>query len=130
MEQLIAHLVGDYVLQNHWMATAKVKSWGPAVAHAACYGLPFLLLVDSAAAWLVIVGTHAIIDRYRLARFWVEWWGVGVWPSGLAKAALRAGVAKSIEDAPAPPPFLAVWLLIIVDNTMHLAINYAALRWL
>jgi hypothetical protein len=32
--------------------------------------------------------------------------------------------------APDVPPFLAVWLLIAADNTLHLAINYAALRWL
>jgi hypothetical protein len=24
-DQLLAHLVGDYVLQSHWMATQKVK---------------------------------------------------------------------------------------------------------
>lgn len=28
------------------------------------------------------------------------------------------------------PPWLSVWLLIAADNTLHLAINYAALRWL
>ena len=28
------------------------------------------------------------------------------------------------------PAWLAVWLLIIADNTIHLATNYAALRWL
>lgn len=30
---------------------------------------------------------------------------------------------------PDRPAWLAVWLLIIADNTLHLAINYAALRW-
>lgn len=130
MEQLIAHLIGDYVLQNHWMANQKTKAWGPAMAHALFYGLPFLLLVDSALAWLVIVGTHLLIDRFRLAKYWVDFWGVGVWPSGLALLAARLGVARSIEEVPQAPPFLAVWLLILVDNTMHLAINYAALKWL
>ena len=28
------------------------------------------------------------------------------------------------------PPWLAVWLMIIADNTMHLAINAAAVQWL
>lgn len=28
------------------------------------------------------------------------------------------------------PAWLAVWLLIIADNILHLTINYAALRWL
>ena len=28
------------------------------------------------------------------------------------------------------PDWLAVWLLMIVDNTLHLVINYASIRWL
>jgi hypothetical protein len=31
---------------------------------------------------------------------------------------------------PDRPEWLTVWLLIVADNAMHLAINYAALRWL
>lgn len=31
---------------------------------------------------------------------------------------------------PTTPIWLSTWLLIIADNTLHLAINYAALRWL
>jgi hypothetical protein len=31
---------------------------------------------------------------------------------------------------PQTPPWLAFWLLIIADNTLHLTINYIALRWL
>jgi len=52
MEQLLLHLIGDYITQTDWMARKKLES------------------------------------------------------------------------------LLAVWLLIAVDNTTHLAINYAALRWL
>ena len=64
----LAHLVGDYLLQSHWMATEKTKRWWPAAAHALTYGLPFLLITQSPLALAVIVGTHAVIDRYRLAR--------------------------------------------------------------
>jgi hypothetical protein len=32
--------------------------------------------------------------------------------------------------APNTPAFMWVWLMIIADNTLHLAINYVALRWL
>ncbi|MFD4210556.1 DUF3307 domain-containing protein, partial [Micromonospora tulbaghiae] len=63
---LLAHLAGDYLLQSHWMATEKSKRWWPAWAHALTYGLPFLLITQSPAALAVIVGTHAVIDRYRL----------------------------------------------------------------
>ena len=121
MEQLLAHLVGDYVLQNHWMATRKTSAWWPAIVHALCYGLPFLLLVDNALQWAVIVGTHLVIDRYRLAALWVRFWGIGT--TGTLPKMLDADV----DDA---PPWLGVWLLIIVDNVAHLSINYAALRWL
>jgi hypothetical protein len=33
-------------------------------------------------------------------------------------------------NPPDVPPFLAVWLMIIADNTIHLCVNYAAMRWL
>jgi hypothetical protein len=38
-------------------------------------------------------------------------------------------MCKSTGYPPDRPEWLCVWLLIIADNTMHLAINYAALRW-
>ena len=44
MEQLIAHLFGDYVFQNDWMAQNKTSSDWAAVVHAVVYTLPFLLL--------------------------------------------------------------------------------------
>ncbi|WP_348269736.1 DUF3307 domain-containing protein [Edaphobacter paludis] len=128
MEQLILHLLGDYVTQSDWMAANKTKASFPAFAHALIYSLPFLLLIGSAPkpilAGLVIFGTHFLIDRFRLARYvvfaknflgspWPEWSDCSVtgYPS-------------------ARPAWLAVWLLIAADNTLHLAINYAALRWL
>ena len=71
---LLAHLVGDYILQSEWMAKEKTKRWFPAWAHAVTYGLPFLFVTQSPAALAVIVVTHAIIDHYRLARHvvWVK----------------------------------------------------------
>ena len=62
-DQLLAHLAGDYVLQSDWMAREKTSRIAVALAHALCYSLPFLFLRPSLAAWLVIVGTHATIDR-------------------------------------------------------------------
>jgi len=152
MEQLLAHLVGDYVLQNHWMAMNKTRRWSPAAIHALLYGLPFLLLVDNPTQWLVVVCTHLVIDRFRIARYWVDFWGNGKEGQVYAWLMRRVNWHRSVdnthwerqfkprgehheateyhpgvEDA---PPFLGVWLLILVDNTMHLIINYATLRWL
>lgn len=123
MMALLAHGVGDYILQSHWMATEKVKRWNPAILHALAYGAPFLLLTRSPCALLLIVGTHAIIDRYRLARYVV--WG----KNQVAPRTYRFPLtATGYPDE--TPPFLAFWLLIIADNLMHVSINAAALRWL
>lgn len=123
-DQLLCHLCGDYGLQSDWMATGKTKSLPIALVHALFYALPFLLLQPSLVAWLVIFSTHAVIDRYRLARYvvWAKEWLSPVRPPPLADCPLGY--------APDKPPWLAVWLLIIADNALHITINGAALRWL
>lgn len=126
MIQLILHLIGDYVTQSHWMATRKTSSTWAAFCHATVYSLPFWFIA-SPRALFVIWFTHLLIDRFRLARFVVfiknlmfgPWSAVARWEDCSA-----TGFHKDV------PPWLAVWLLIAVDNTIHLAINYSAIRWL
>ena len=141
MNQLIAHLIGDYILQNHWMANRKTKEWAPALAHVLLYGVPFAFLVPSVEAWLVIVATHLVIDRYRLAAYWVDFWGTGKEGAltvcvmhlrgfDLADGPVWTDGVQVVDRTPAAPPFLAVWLLILVDNTMHLTINALAIALL
>jgi len=117
-DQIVAHLVGDYLTQSHWMATCKTKRWLPAAIHAAIYTATFVLLTRHVSALLVIGGTHYLIDRYRLARFvvWIK--------NGCSGAVTSTGYPEDI------PAWLSVWLLIIADNTLHILINGAALRWL
>lgn len=117
-DQILAHLIGDYILQSHWMATEKTKRSLAAAVHAACYSLPFLLLTRSPAAMAFIIGTHFIIDRWRLARF-VVWF-----KNGCTGPVTATGYAADV------PAWLAVWLLIIVDNTMHIALNGLAIKFL
>jgi hypothetical protein len=124
--QLVMHAVGDYLLQSDWMAQEKTKRWWPAIAHAVTYGLPFLLLTRSPAALTVIVVTHAVIDRYRLAR-------QICWAKNLAApAAYRYPWAECRATGyhESRPAWMAVWLLIVADNILHVLINAAALRWL
>lgn len=123
---LIAHLAGDYLIQSDHMAIEKTRRWLPAIAHGVTYGLPFLLLTRSPLALLAIVGTHIVIDRYRLARYVV--WAKNL----LAAKRYRQSWAKCHATGYPPdrPIWLTTWLLIVADNTMHLAINSAALTWL
>lgn len=84
-----------------------------------------MLLTRSPLALLVIAGSHFLIDRYRLARFLVY-----------AKNLIAPGPRLAWSDAKGTgypsetPPWLAVWLLIIADNLIHVLLNAAALRWL
>jgi hypothetical protein len=126
-DQILAHLVGDYLLQSHWMATAKTSRNLPAALHAVCYGLPFLLLRPSPQAWAIIVWSHFVVDRWRLARH-------VVWVKNLLAPAVERRWAwvqcRHTGYPPDTPVWLATGLLIVADNTLHLLINAAALRWL
>lgn len=122
-DQLVAHAVGDYVLQSDWMANEKTKRIAVALIHAATYALPFVFLQPSFAAMAVIVATHAAIDRYRLARYvvWAKNW---LGPNRPWSECVATGYPAE------RPAWLAVWLLIIADNLIHVTINALALRFL
>jgi hypothetical protein len=124
MEQLLLHLIGDYITQTDWMAREKTKRNLTAAAHAFVYTLPFMLLTLSATALIVICVTHFAIDRYRLARYVVfakNW---------TTDRSLKWADCSATGYPASMPPWLAVWLMIIADNTMHLAINYLTLKYL
>ena len=108
MNQLIAHLFGDFVLQSHVMAVEKVTSSAWCLLHAVMYCLPFLFLVTDAWQMAIIGGTHFFIDRYRLARRFK-----------LRYERLWGGT----EPFAAAPDWLSGWILIVVDNSFHLAVN-------
>jgi len=123
-DQLVAHAVGDYILQSDWMATEKTRKSIAAAMHACVYALPFTLLNPSWTATAFIVGTHFVIDRWRLARYvcWAKNW-IGDRPPPWSECAATG-------YGPDKPAWLSVWLLIIADNTLHVLCNAAALRWL
>lgn len=131
MIQLILHLLGDYVLQSDWMAQNKTKCSKAAAAHAIVYSLPFLMLQPSWEAFVVILDTHFLIDRFRLARYVV--WAknvLGMPASEYGKAKWKWSNCSATGYPSDSPPWLAVWLLIAADNTLHLAINWLALTFL
>lgn len=105
----IFHLLGDYIFQNHWMAVNKTKEDFPALVHATIYSLPFLFLVHWQ-CWFIILITHFYIDRYRLATYWIKLvnWN---WKS------TNNGYDDNV------PVWLSTWLMIIIDNIIHIIIN-------
>jgi hypothetical protein len=140
-DQLVAHLVGDYILQSHWMATQKTRSSVAAAIHAVCYTLPFALITFDPLALAIITGTHFVIDRWRLARFvvWLKNGPIYYRPQEPATNfnRWRAGPPGGLEWQPLTgtgyqddvPAWLSVWLLIITDNTLHVICNGLAIWW-
>lgn len=129
---LLAHLIGDYLFQSHWMANVKTertaRGWLAATVHGVTYAIPFAFLgstpFDSPEATplalAIIAGTHVVIDHYRLARH-VVWLR-----NQFAPRAWRT--EHTATGGPADgPDWLHQWLLFIADNTLHLIINVAAI---
>lgn len=108
MEQLILHLVGDYLLQNDWMAQNK-KNRGlfglrSCLVHCLLYAIPFFFIANSMQVALIF-STHFLIDRW----FFVKWYMNMVGQKKFAQ-----------------PP-MAPWSIFFVDNTFHLICNYLIL---
>ena len=130
VSQIIAHLVGDYIFQSHWMATNKTSKWYAAMFHTLTYLIPFLLLQPSLLAFLVMGGSHYLIDRYRLARYVCRWKNVLGDPTTLAWENKAQEYNTDTGYHKDTPPWLAFWLLVITDNIIHVLINGAALTYL
>ena len=130
-DQLVAHAVGDYILQSDWMAQEKTKHTVAALCHVATYLLPFLLLtrsplalaLEASAQAIRVAGSHFAIDRWRLSRY-VVWTKNWLGRNRPWKECAATGYP------PERPAWLAVWLLIGVDNIMHILCNGVALRYL
>lgn len=125
MEQLLLHLLGDYITQTDWMAKNKREDWRVALIHATVYTVPFIFVFNASfMALTVILWSHALIDHFALARYviFAKNWVTN--PKLKWNDCNKTGYPESV------PAWMSVWLLIIADNTMHLGINYLSLRYL
>lgn len=133
-DQILAHAVGDYVLQSDWMATEKTRRSVAALVHVIIYTLCFVPLTQSPAALFAIASSHFVIDRWRLARYvaWAK--NVLLDPSTGDKTLAELGRdwqrCSATGYAPERPAWLATWLMIIVDQILHLVCNGIAVRYL
>jgi len=68
---LVAHMMGDYFLQNNWMAMNKTSKSYICAIHCLLYTLSVAVICQ----WLdwrlvVVFVSHFIMDRFRLAVYW------------------------------------------------------------
>lgn len=120
MIQLIFHLLGDYIFQNDWIAQNKTKDtvtgYVACFIHVVIYTLPFLLYYGDGLDIFVIGISHFIIDKFRLATYWIQ---LINWRKG-----------DNYGFSHDKPAYIAFWLMIIYDNAFHIIINYLAIKYL
>lgn len=122
---IVGHLVGDYLLQNDWMAINKKKRTLPCVVHS----LLWTLAVMGFAGWYgatevgyanekywfdawvfaTLFGTHFIQDRTAIVLFWMT--------------------SINSQKAFAAPP-TAPWSIIVVDNVWHVLTIWIVWRFI
>lgn len=119
----MAHLVGNYVLQSDWRVQEKGSSNLAAFVHVVFYTLPFLLITQAPIALAIIAGTHFVIDRWRLARALI-WAKNRPWPGSRPWAE-----CKATGYPPNLPVWMSTWLMILVDNIVHILINGVAIHY-
>lgn len=117
MIQLLLHLLGDYIIQNDWMALNKKKvTWKGELAcqiHCITYSLPFLFWYSWEAVSLIYV-THYIIDRTNIIAWFISF---------------KNGVfhIENFGFSKERPFVITIWLYIIIDNVFHIFCNYGAI---
>jgi len=123
-DQLVAHLVGDFMLQNDWMAREKNHKSLACFVHVIVYTLPFLFITTNPATLLVIAGTHFIIDRWRINRFLI--WSRNLFFPGRRPWSECSETGFNQEL----PLHLARLLYIAFDSALHILINGLAIYYL
>ena len=75
MNPFVAHLIGDFILQNEWMATKKTQSSFVCMVHVLVYLVPFLLCHLQWWQIVLIGAQHFVADRKMLfISFWMRAW--------------------------------------------------------
>jgi hypothetical protein len=69
---ILAHFIGDFLLQNDWMAIGKKRSSLICSVHVLIYMTPFLLTELSWLQLILIAAQHWIQDRSSFVSWWCK----------------------------------------------------------
>ena len=127
---LIGHLIGDYIVQNDWMASNKSNAWPYPVEGNSPLTPMLPSQCEARMKWKIghlACLVHCVlytISVWFCSFWWMPWWGLVVcfavhfpidrWR--LAGVWMR-NVSGQLAFATGP---LSPWSIIVVDNTFHL----------
>ena len=103
MDYFVGHLIGDFMLQNRWLARAKQQVWGVLLHSVIAGSVPALLSGWGVLQSFLSISTHAIIDGFQIGKRWPD--------------IIKQGNPNNDD----PPPD---WLRLIMDQCMHLICLY------
>jgi len=95
---LVAHCIGDYIIQNDWMAAGKKKSSLICAIHSILYTTPFVFCGLDWYQLFLILGQHHLQDRGNFIIWYMNKFG-----------------KKEFTKPPLSP-----WSFFAVDNSFHL----------
>jgi len=98
MHWIYAHLIGDYLLQNDWMAQNKKVSSLHCAVHILVYMLPFLFCGFLWWQLAIIALQHYAVDRTNFIMWFMKWKG-----------------SEKFATGPCFP-----WSVIVTDNITHI----------
>lgn len=98
MPWILAHFLGDYILQNDWQAIGKKKSSMICLIHVLLYLLPLSLCGMQWWQLLIIGLQHFAQDRTNFVMWFMKWKGSELFAVG-----------------PCAP-----WSIIVTDNILHI----------
>ncbi len=106
---IIGHLVGDYLLQNDWMALNKKKDFVPLFVHCVFWTASVVLFAGwfSFPAIVILYSTHLWQDGTGVITRWMDLIG-----------------QKQFRTGPCAP-----WSMIVVDNVWHIVTLWAVWRF-
>ena len=101
MNWLIGHLVGDYLVQNDWMANNKKARWWPAIVHCAVYAA-VMELFTWWPLWTVpaVFLSHLALDKTMFVKHYCKW--------------------TRRDNFIDPKGIMFPWSWVSIDNTFHL----------
>lgn len=116
-QAIVAHLIGDFLFQNYWMAMNKRSQWWVCLIHAAIYTLCF-------GGWLFLMGVGLYwwqLGAIALLHFFTDYWALASWWTRAYNGQLNVSSPSKWLN-----PF---WVNVAVDQSLHFAMNALIIKF-
>lgn len=120
---IIGHLVGDYLLQNDWMANGKKRENLPCAVHCFLWAWSVCLFsgwAGNCIVWAILFLTHYAQDRTQIIPWFMR---------SIGQRRFMQCDSFDLTDMRVVPG-LGPWSIIVVDNVWHIVTLWAVWKWI